>query len=161
APLLSETEADRRVRGFLRGLPGTREAELVPLAGDASTRRYYRLRRAGGNSVLSVYPEPLDAEQHPFLVVRQLMAGWGLPVPEGLEVDGPRGVLLLEDLGDETLQERMGRVSEEARDELYRQALDQLVLLQRESVRGPQRAVCFQIAFDYEKLAWEMHFFWK
>jgi aminoglycoside/choline kinase family phosphotransferase len=111
--------------------------------------------------VLSVYPEPIDAEQHPFLVVRQLMAGWGLPVPEVLKVDGPRGVLLLEDLGDQTLQERVDVVGEEAQAELYRQALDQLVVLQRESVQGAQRAVCFQIAFDYEKLAWEMHFFWK
>ena len=27
--------------------------------------------------------------------------------------------------------------------------------------RGPQRAACFQIAFDFEKLSWELHFFWK
>ena len=33
--------------------------------------------------------------------------------------------------------------------------------LQRESASGAQRAVCFQIAFDFEKLAWELHFFWK
>jgi aminoglycoside/choline kinase family phosphotransferase len=44
---------------------------------------------------------------------------------------------------------------------LYRQALDQLVVLQRESVSVPQRADCFQIAFDFEKLSWELHFFWK
>ena len=43
--------------------------------------------------------------------------------------------------------------------ELYRQALDQLVVLQREAARAPQRAGCFQIAFDFEKLSWEMHFF--
>ena len=160
-PVLTETEADRRVRAFLRGLPGGRAAAQEPLAGDASTRRYYRLRRPDGDAVLSVYPEPLDGEQHPFLVVRQLLAGWGIPVPEVLAVDGPRGVLLLQDLGDETLQERIAAVGEAAQAELYRQALDQLVRLQRESVQGTQRAVCFQIAFDYEKLAWEMHFFWK
>ena len=34
-------------------------------------------------------------------------------------------------------------------------------MLQREAARAPQRAVCFQVAFDFEKLSWELHFFWK
>src|SRR5207253_7034910 len=45
--------------------------------------------------------------------------------------------------------------------ELYLQALYQLVVHQREAARAPQRALCFQVAFDFEKLSWELHFFWK
>ena len=89
------------------------------------------------------------------------MAGWGLPVPEILDADGPRGILLQEDLGDESLQESLHRATAREKEELYRLALDQLVVLQREAARAPQRAGCFQIAFDFEKLSWEMHFFWK
>jgi aminoglycoside/choline kinase family phosphotransferase len=161
--VISESEADQRVRGFLQARFGSLSPRLrlVPLAGDASTRRYYRLLQDQGGAVIAVYPEPIDTEQNPFVVVRQLMAGWSIPVPEILAVDGERGVLLLEDLGDLTLQEQLKTVSEETRTELYRQALDQLVRLQGESARGPQRAVCFQIAFDFEKLSWELHFFWK
>ena len=161
--VISEKEADERVRGFLQERFGSlsQAMRLVPLAGDASTRRYYRLLRDEGGVVIAVYPEPIDAEQNPFVVVRHLMAGWGIPVPEILAVDGERGVLLLEDLGDLTLQEQLKTASEESRTELYRQALDQLVRLQGESARGQQRAVCFQIAFDFEKLSWELHFFWK
>jgi aminoglycoside/choline kinase family phosphotransferase len=161
--ILSESEADERVRGFLQERFGSASSpmRLVPLAGDASTRRYYRLLQEGDGAVLAVYPEPIDAEQNPFVVVRHLLAGWGIPVPEIVDVDGPRGVLLLEDLGDLTLQEQLKTASEETRAELYRQALDQLVRLQGESARGAQRAVCFQIAFDFEKLSWELHFFWK
>jgi aminoglycoside/choline kinase family phosphotransferase len=161
--VLTDAEADQRIRGFLQERLGERAAgvQLQPLAGDASTRRYYRLLHEGTGHVISVYPEPIDSEQNTFVVVRQLMAAWGIPVPEILAVDGPRGVLLLEDLGDLTLQERLRTADDGARTELYRQALDHLVRLQRESAQGAQRAVCFQIAFDFEKLAWELHFFWK
>jgi aminoglycoside/choline kinase family phosphotransferase len=161
--LISEAEADERVGQFLKErMPELAEgARLVALAGDASTRRYYRLLKEDGPAVIAVYPEPIEAEQHPFVVVRQLLAGWGVPVPEILAIDGELGVLLLEDLGDLTLQQQLKTASEGTRTELYRQALDQLVRLQSESVRGPQRAVCFQNAFDFEKLSWELHFFWK
>ncbi len=159
----ADATPDQRVADFLAERHGARLAELrvVPLSGDASTRRYYRVRDGGECSVVSLNPEPFDPEQLPFLVIRNLMAGWGLPVPEVRAIDGARGILLQEDLGDLSLQEALKEASPPRREELYRQALDQLVVLQREAARAPQRAICFQIAFDFEKLSWEMHFFWK
>jgi hypothetical protein len=44
---------------------------------------------------------------------------------------------------------------------LYREALHDLVVLQRESVGGARRAPCFEVAFDVEKLSWELHYFQK
>jgi aminoglycoside/choline kinase family phosphotransferase len=76
-------------------------------------------------------------------------------------MEGSLGILLQEDLGDLTLQEALKGAGPAKKKELYRQALDQLVVLQREAARAPQRAVCFQVAFDFEKLSWELHFFWK
>ncbi len=154
---------DQRVSDFLAERYGARLGELrvIPLSGDASTRRYYRVLDPDEPSVVSLNPEPFDPEQLPFVVIRNLMAGWGLPVPEIRAADGARGILLQEDLGDLSLQEALKEASPARREELYRQALDQLVVLQREAGRAPQRTVCFQIAFDFEKLSWEMHFFWK
>ena len=153
---------DLRVAQFLSDRFGSRaDLSVTPLSGDASTRRYYRVEEGGQSSVLSLYPEPFDADHLPFVVVRNLMAGWGLPVPEIKDLEGSLGILLLEDLGDLTLQESLNGASPAKRKELYRQALDQLVVLQREASRAPQRAICFQIAFDFEKLSWELHFFWK
>jgi len=154
---------DSRVAQFLGDRFGERTAEVsvTPLSGDASTRRYYRIEADRQPSVLSLHPEPFDADHLAFVVVRNLMAGWGLPVPEIRDADGSLGILLLEDLGDLTLQESLKGASPARRTELYRQALDQLVVLQREAARAPQRAVCFQVAFDFEKLSWELHFFWK
>ncbi len=57
-------------------------AEIVPLFGDASTRRYFRVRLAATHSaVAALYPEPFDAEKMPFLEVQRLLEAYGLPVP--------------------------------------------------------------------------------
>jgi hypothetical protein len=158
-----DTTPDQRVSDFLSERYGVRagDVRVFSLSGDASTRRYYRVHEDGASLVIALNPEPFEPEQLSVLVVRHLMAGWGLPVPEIRAVDGRRGIVLQEDLGDLSLQEALKEASPSQREELYRQALDQLVVLQREAARAPQRAACFQIAFDFEKLSWEMHFFWK
>ena len=159
----TEVTPDVRVAQFLSDRLGARAADtrVTPLSGDASTRRYYRIAIDGQPSVLSLHPEPFDDDHLPFVVIRNLMAGWGLPVPEIRDSEGSLGILLLEDLGDLTLQEALKGAGPARKKELYRQALDQLVVLQREAARAPQRATCFQVAFDFEKLSWELHFFWK
>jgi aminoglycoside/choline kinase family phosphotransferase len=93
--------------------------------------------------------------------VHTLLHGFGVPVPDVVEEDGPRGIVVQEDLGDLTLQETLKTADAARRDALYREALDQLATLQRESTRGGHRAPCFQIAFDIEKLSWELHYFQK
>jgi aminoglycoside/choline kinase family phosphotransferase len=133
---------------------------IRPLAGDASTRRYFRLEHEGGGTeVLAANPEPFDPDALPFLAVQGLLAGWGLPVPRVLAVDGARGIVLQQDLGDVSLQQALESASGREREDRYREALGQLVRLQRESERGPRDAACFSLAFDVEKLTWELDFF--
>jgi aminoglycoside/choline kinase family phosphotransferase len=146
-----------RVDAFLaERLPG---AVALPLAGDASSRSYYRV--PGRNAVLALYPEPFAPSSSPFLEVRELLQGFGLPVPRLLDVDGDRGILLLEDLGDETLQETLKGAGEAEREALYREALGQVTAFQRASAVGPRSASCYSLAFDTEKLSWELHYFVK
>lgn len=136
-------------------------ATVSALSGDASTRRYYRVTRGGGTWVLALHSEPFELEALTFAVVRQLLAGFGLPVPAIVDADGGRGILLLEDLGDLTLQQALRTASAEERTDLYRLALAQLGTLQREAARGARTEACFQVAFDMEKLTWELHYFEK
>jgi hypothetical protein len=136
-------------------------AGVEPLFGDASTRRYYRVLHGGSSSVLALYPEPFRTDTLPFVVIRSLLAGWGLPVPEIRDEDGDRGILLLQDLGDTTLQEGLRSATSADRDRLYREALEQLVRLQEQAASGPGTAPCFRVAFDVEKLSWELHYFLK
>jgi len=152
-----------RLEAFLAERYGARSSglEVEPLSGDASTRRYFRLRDGAATSVLALYPEPFAAASSPFVVIRGLLAGWGLPVPEILDHDGPRGVLRLEDLGDVTLQEALAGASAAQRLGFYREALTQAARLQREATRNGGHGPCFEIAFDIEKLSWELHYFLK
>jgi N-acetylmuramate 1-kinase len=151
------------VEGYLaarRGRLGDTES-VVALSGDASTRRYYRVTGAAGCHVLALYPEPFDPETQPFLGVHALLELYGLPVPSVVDVDGGRGIVLQEDLGDRTLQNALEGCSESLVADLYREAVDASAQLQREAARGPRSAECFRIAFDIEKLSWELHYFQK
>jgi aminoglycoside/choline kinase family phosphotransferase len=68
----------------------------------------------------------------------------------------------LQDLGDVTLQAHLGAASPAEHDALYRQAITLIATLQR---RGAELAspayVPYGIAFDVEKLSWELQFFTK
>ncbi len=134
---------------------------IVPLSGDASTRRYFRLAGEGCGYVLALDPEPFEPAGSTYLRVGALLEGYGLPVPRVIDVDGRRGIVLQEDLGDRTLQQALADGDGRRSDELYQEAVSALVRLQREAALGPQSAECFQIAFDIEKLSWELHYFQK
>jgi aminoglycoside/choline kinase family phosphotransferase len=134
---------------------------VAPLSGDASTRRYFRVAGGGKTLVAALYPEPFVPEELPFLGMRELLDGYGLAVPAVVDVDGAHGVVLQEDLGDRTLQEVLRTASPARREELYLEAIDGIATLQQKAGEGPQRAECFQIAFDIEKLSWELHYFLK
>lgn len=155
--------AEDPVRGYLASWAGRGEGDAVvtPLSGDASTRRYFRVVAGGRSLVIALYPEAFVPEELTFVLVRDLLEGYGLPVPRVVDVDGPRGVVLQEDLGDRTLQEVLKGVGASRREELYREAIDDVTTLQRKAVEGPQGGECFQVAFDIEKLTWELHYFQK
>jgi aminoglycoside/choline kinase family phosphotransferase len=160
----SDAEAEALLREHLEERLGSTAGRLqiVPLFGDASTRRYFRILGAeDGTAIVALYPEPFDVEKMPFLEVRGLLESYGLPVPKVQDLDPARGLLVLEDLGDQTLQEVLRESDTGAWSDSYREALGQLARLQQKSSAGPQRASCFQIAFDIEKLSWELHYFLK
>ena len=78
---------------------GWADAERQPLAGDASDRRYTRLRRGTRSAVLMQAPP--DAALDAFIRVGALLAGLGLTTPRLLAAERGRGLLLLEDFGDD------------------------------------------------------------
>lgn len=77
------------------------------VTGDASARRYFRLRHEGGASVMLVDAPPDSQKNADFLSVRRLLADAEIRVPALQAVDLSRGYLLLEDLGDGLLLPRL------------------------------------------------------
>ena len=88
-------------RYLLEAAPG---ATVVPLAGDASSRRFYRVALGDGSTrVLMDYGAPFGEDTDVIRLNRVFRAA-GLPVAEILGGSPEAGCLLLEDLGDHTLE---------------------------------------------------------
>jgi N-acetylmuramate 1-kinase len=142
---------------------GLGDARVVPLTGDASDRRYFRLLLPDGRSqVLAVHPGAIDFEAMPFVKVARLLSQFPVPVPAILAHSNALGVIALEDLGDVTLQAHLGAASPAEHKALYRQSVALIEALQRrgaemESAEYPP----YGSAFDVEKLTWELEFFAK
>lgn len=153
---------DRVEQYLVRRGQRARGVRVVPLTGDASDRRYFRLISPDGQTtVLAAYPTAFD-ESLPFLNVTRLLDRMPVPVPGILDEAPDLGLLLLEDLGDVTLQAHLGLSSTEEHGQLYREAVRLIATLQR---RGAELAsdayLPFGVAFDEAKLGWEMDFFLK
>jgi aminoglycoside/choline kinase family phosphotransferase len=110
--------------------------------------------------VLAVYPAAFDAETLPFVNVARLLQAMPLPVPAIRGHAGDLGVLALDDLGDVTLQAHLAGAAPDVAAARYREAVSLIEILQR---RGRDladaRYVPYRLAFDEEKLMWEMDFF--
>lgn len=105
-------------------------AEIRPLAGDASFRRYFRVHRGNDTAVLMAAP-PEHEDIGPFLKVAHHLLDRGFAPPRPLAVDRERGLLLLEDFGDDRVGPLLVR---EPQHELaiYERAVDILADLVRE-----------------------------
>ncbi|MBM3778344.1 MAG: aminoglycoside phosphotransferase [Acidimicrobiia bacterium] len=156
---MSGRSVDPRVAQFVaaRGLTGVR---VVPLAGDASDRRYFRLEHPGRPSeILALHAGAIDAASLPFTIVHGLFAAMGVPVPRVLGHDAALGILVLEDLGDTTLQARLSTTPAD-RPALYRQATTLIATIQARGAEfGSPDLLPYRLAFDVEKLTWELRFF--
>ena len=106
---------------------GWEGADILPLAGDASFRRYFRVVHGDRTAVLMDAPPPHE-DVKPFVAVAEWLGQAGLTAPEILARDVDRGLLLLGDFGDWRLREYLDDDPTRER-ELYELATDVLIHL--------------------------------
>ena len=160
---LTGVEPLARVRRFIAGVSELEDARIERLIGDASNRAYFRLvLSADDTRILALLPESFDRDSLPFLNVASLLAEIPIRIPRVIDVAGEQGVLVLEDLGDNLLQDAVDGAGIESRTKYYHEAVDILGTLQR---RGDElrndRFLPYRTAFDREKFMWELEFFRK
>jgi aminoglycoside/choline kinase family phosphotransferase len=102
-------------------------AQILPLAGDASFRRYFRVVDGERTAVLMDAPPPHE-DPKPFVAVAEWLLSRGLSAPEILARDLDRGLLLLGDFGNMRLRETLD-ADAHREVELYQLATDVLVQL--------------------------------
>ncbi len=150
---------------------------LAPLAGDASNRRYFRVRLAGDRHpslVLMQLAEPEAFKQSeeavsggvpaiaelPFVNVHAHLVKAQVPVPMLYHYDNAAGLLYLEDVGDITLAQACENATSPRTPDLYRYAVDELVRLHLRATHPPDPGcIAFGRAFDAPLLMWEFDHF--
>lgn len=131
---------------------------LKKLAGDASLRRYYRLWN-GDESFVLMLTEPFEAATYDFLLVRAHLEKCGIPVPGLRAAEGSLGAILLEDLGDRTMLHQLGELDAPELD-LFKESLRLLADFhgKTKAPAGTKPVPGYGLAFDEEKLMWEVDF---
>ncbi|MBI5248120.1 MAG: phosphotransferase [Desulfomonile tiedjei] len=151
-------ELNPRIADLLKN--SSRPVKIMSLAGDASTRSYFRsFFSDGSTAVIMLQANAGENEEEAFVEVHQFLERLGLPVPGILGHDPAKSVLLLEDLGDDLLETVTARASEKKLFELYSQAVDLLIRIRSLTAGIDSGCKAFGLAFDEEKLMQEMNFF--
>lgn len=154
--MTSPASRDDLIDAFL-SRHGLAEAERTPLAGDASTRRFTRLRTPSGDRfILMDQPPAAESDVAPaeasieerralgynasarlaggrmdaFVAVADFLRDRGLSAPEIVAFDHEAGLAVVEDLGDALFVHRIAAGDDER--ELYAAAVDALVRLHAE-----------------------------
>lgn len=103
---------------------GWGDAQLSPVAGDASFRRYFRVREGDRRAILMDAPPPHE-DPRPFIHIAEYLKNSGFAAPEIFARDLESGLVLLEDFGDQRMREHLDYHPEDE-DAIYRQAVDLL-----------------------------------
>jgi len=151
---------------------------LAALAGDASSRRYYRAKLAGpatppsviimelpsgsilplSSEELAIFKKPLN--ELPFLNVHHFLTRIGVKVPRLYNQSMDEGLLFLEDLGDLALWDKVQGLPPSEVLTWYQKAIDELLVLQ---IRGTKErddsCIAFQQRFDFRLYMWEFDHF--
>ncbi len=158
------------VRDVARAHEGAEVRGVTRLQGDASSRTYYRVCRDGRSViVMRLADDPLKSDEVvdgerprsvPFLEVGAWLRRGGVPIPEVLHADLDAGVIVLEDLGDRTVERALAEGEDKAA--LYREAVRLMVAMHAHAARDPDPdCICFRRRFGKGLLRWELEHFYE
>lgn len=124
---------------------GWHTAQILPLAGDASFRRYFRVVQDGKTAVLMDAPPPQE-DPRPFIAVAEWLVEQGFSAPHVLAADLDLGLVLLEDFGGERMREAL-----DADPSLERTLYRDVVELLADLATRPAMAIAPYSMADYQR----------
>ena len=140
------TQREQLIQTWISSVLGSDQFEINFLAGDASFRRYARIKLNNKTFMLMDAP-PEKEDCVPFVTIDEFFDAHGVRVPHIVAKDLEQGFLLLEDFGDVLLS---ALLTDETVDGYYAQSFAQLIQLQ--SIDGLNHFP----EYSYEKLMSEM-----
>jgi len=160
---MPEISAQKRLENFISNqgiLPG--ETKINPLTPDASTREYFRINWFGSSTIACVYPhDELGKTQfEACLDVTNVFLKSGLPVARIFASDAAQGIIIHEDFGDTILREVLQNSNEPQRENYLNEAIRLIAKIQSVTQKAFElNSIASHLAFDFEKLSWELDFF--
>ena len=140
------TQREQLIQTWLQAVLQSDQFEISFLAGDASFRRYARIKLQNKTYMLMDAP-PEKEDCVPFVNIDEFFDGHGIRVPHIIAKNLTQGLLLLEDFGDVVLSTLL---NDQTVDQYYAQSFKQLIELQQ--VDGKDHLP----VYSYEKLMAEM-----
>ena len=163
------------------------DVTITKIAGDASTRAYFRASAPSGmtrTAVIALYNQPFDERlsaldrlraaeaENPaarltfasdpcaHIETTAIFLEAGLPVPRILASAGADAAMFLQDVGDLRLQDWLAGRPESDVKAAYIRAVEMIVQIQEATEKASGAGcICANLAFDVAKLKWELGFF--
>ena len=144
---------------FLKSsLPIEKILDTVLLAGDASSRQYFRMVTKNKNYIVCLYEKANLESMTDFIDVQKIFQENNVNVPTVYDVDLKLGCFILEDLGDMTFLKKLASLKEDRKElSLYKMAVEKILKIGAIDDKRYNHSI-FQRAFDVEKLMQEVTF---
>ncbi len=157
----TSSTTDERIALWVKQANLSSKTKVEFLAGDASDRRFARIiPPKNQTSILVVHNDSIDPTQLPMLQVTELFRKLPVSVPKIHDVVPELGIVVVEDLGDTTLESAVLNGTTKQRTNYYQEAVNIIGTIQS----GTQQScttdnIAFNVALDFEKLLFELNFF--
>lgn len=136
------------MKTFLKQCFPKEELQIEKLSGDGGHRCYHRIHKKNGSSYILMFSGEKDKSLQDFLLIHKQLKKAGCLLPETFQQDWEKGFLLLEDLGDLSLEQlhlQKGWAHSKA---FYQKALEQMLALQKITLKDKK----FDKAFFLKEL---------
>ena len=152
------------LKQFFYQIFGTEPTKIQPIRADGSKRRYYRILNEGQSVVGTINSD--YRENVAFIYLSRHFHKLGLSVPEIYGEDLEKGIYLQEDLGCETLFDKIKAIREEPGGypetliDIYRNVLDDLPYFQIKATSNLDYSKCYpRSSFDEQSILWDLNYF--
>ena len=150
--------------GMVADFTTKKVTSCLPLAQSWSHRRYYRFTFEDNSTLIGVYNEDI-AENRAFFEYTRFFAEQGLNVPALLTIHEDQKHYLLNDLGTQTLYDKLCEIRKQDGDfqEImpdYRKVVAALPQFQLSARKGLDLSVAYpRAAFDRQSMQWDLNYF--
>ncbi len=127
------------------------DGKIIPLAGDASSRKYYRIQK-GKSSLVACWGDPNEVTptHQNFMELQKVLYQNQIPVPLLISSDLEKGILIQQDLGDQSLFHKG------VKKEDLEMAIDYMIAIHSIDLNPYSKSSFATLSFDREKLSYEL-----